>query len=171
MNTITVFLRVVHVLCGVYWAGTIFFVATLLQPSVADAGPEGGKVMQALMRRRFFEVVPLMAILTILSGIELYRRVSGGFDSAWIASGPGTSLTIGALAALVAFTLGMSSMRPAAKRVGPLAQSAQQLPEGPDRDARLAEVQRLRRRTAIVGRWVAGLLAIAVITMALWRYA
>lgn len=170
MITITAVLRAVHIVCGVYWAGTMFFMATLLQPSVADSGPEGGKVMRSLMRRRFFEIIPAMAILTILSGVELFRRVSGGFASAWFASRPGASLTVGALAALVAFTIGMTVMRPSAKRAGPLAESVQQMPPGTERDARAAEVQRLRRRTAIVGRLVAGVLAIAVVLMAIWRY-
>ena len=171
MNMVTVVLRAVHVVCGVYWAGTMFFAATLLQPSVAETLSEGGgKVMGALMRRRFFEIIPAMAILTILSGIELYRRASGGFKPAWITTPTGLSLTIGALAALVAFTIGMSSLRPAAKRAGPLAQSAQGMPEGPEKEAQLAQVQRLRRRTAVGGRLVAVLLFVAVLGMAVARY-
>jgi hypothetical protein len=167
MNTVAMVLRAIHILCGVYWAGTLFFLVTVLQPSVADLGPEGGKVQQAVIRRR---LLPLMAVLTILSGIELYRRISGGFSAAWISSRPGTTLTIGALAALVAFTIGMSVMRPSAKRVGPLAQQAQGTPEGPDREAALAVVGRLRRRAVLAGRWVAALLAISVIAMAIFRY-
>jgi hypothetical protein len=167
---VVLILRMIHILCGVYWAGTLLFVATLLQPSVADAGPEGGKVMQALMRRRYLDIMPVIAVLTILSGLELYRRVSGGFATAWISSRPGMTITIGAVVSLVAFTIGMSVLRPSAKRMGPLVQRAQQLPEGPDRDAALADVGRLRRRTALGGRWVAGLLAIAVIGMAVARY-
>lgn len=170
MNAVVITLRLVHVVCGVYWAGALMFMATLLQPSVADAGPEGGKVMQALIRRRFLDIMPAVAALTILSGLELYRRVSGGFATAWILSRHGMILTIGSVAALIAFTIGMSVLRPAALRVGPLAQSAGQLPEGPEREARLAEVARLRRRSALGGRWVAGLLAVAVIGMAAARY-
>ena len=170
LNTVHVILRVIHLICGVYWAGTLFFLSTLLQPSVAEAGPEGGKVVQALMRRRFLEIVPVMALLTIISGIELFRRASGGFSTEWMATGPGLSLTIGALSALVAFTIGITVLRPAAKRTGPLAQSAQQLPEGPEREARMAEVQMLRRRAAVGGRWVAALLAVAVVGMAIFRY-
>jgi uncharacterized membrane protein len=170
MNAVVVLLRIIHIVCGVYWAGTLFFLATLLQPSVAEAGPEGGKVVQILMRRRFLEIVPIMALLTILSGVELYRQVSGGFSMAWISTRGGTTLTIGAVAALVAFTIGMSVLRPAAKRTGPLAQAAMQLPEGPERDEKMAEVQALRRRGALGGRWVAALLAVAVIGMAVARY-
>jgi hypothetical protein len=170
MNMDYIILRVIHLVCGVYWAGTLFFLVTLLQPSVAEAGPEGGKVVQALMRRRFLDIVPIMAAMTILSGLELFRRISGGFSSAWMASRPGMTLTTGVVAALVAFTIGMTVLRPSAKRTGPLAQSAQQMPEGAEREAALAEVQRLRRRTAIGGRWVAALLAVAVIGMAVFRY-
>jgi len=170
MNTAALLLRLVHIVCGVYWAGTLMFLATLLQPSVTDAGPEGGKVTQALMRRRFLEIVPVMAVLTILSGVELLRRISGGFSAEWLGTTAGMTLSTGALSSLIAFTIGISVLRPAAKREGPLAQQAQQLAEGPERDAALAEVQRLRRRMAVGGRWVAALLLIAVVGMASFRY-
>lgn len=170
MNTVVVVLRAIHILCGVYWAGTLFFLVTLLQPSVAEAGPEGGKVQGILIRRRLLEIVPLMALLTIISGIELYRRISGGFSAAWISSRPGVTLTIGVVAALTAFTIGMAVLRPSAKKVGPLARQAQGTPEGPDREAILVVVGRLRRRAVVAGRWVAVLLAITVIAMAIFRY-
>lgn len=126
--------------------------------------------MQAIMQRRFLDIMPAVALLTILTGLELYRRVSGGFDPAWIGTPYGTSITVGAVAALVAFTIGVSVLRPAAKRLGPLVQSAQQLPEGAERESRMAEVQRLRRRSAVAGRWVATLLAVAVVGMGAARY-
>lgn len=170
MNSAALVLRLVHIVCGVYWAGTLMFVATLLQPSVADVGPDGGKVIQALMRRRYLEIVPIMAALTILSGLELLRRVSGGFSADWFGTTSGMTLSTGALSALIAFTIGISILRPSAKRVGPLAQQAQQLAEGPERDAAMAQVQRLRRRMAVGGRWVAAFLLVAVIGMAAFRY-
>ena len=170
MNSAALVLRLVHIVCGVYWAGTLMFVATLLQPSVADVGPDGGKVIQALMRRRYLEIVPIMAALTILSGLELLRRVSGGFSADWFGTTAGMTLSTGALSALIAFTIGISILRPSAKRAGPLAQQAQQLAEGPERDAAMAQVQRLRRRMAVGGRWVAAFLLIAVLGMAAFRY-
>jgi uncharacterized membrane protein len=170
MNTATLVLRLVHIVCGVYWAGTLMFLATLLQPAVAEAGPGGAAVQQGLMRRRMLEIIPVMAILTILSGIELYRRASGNFSTDWMVTGPGLSLTLGGLASLIAFAIGMTILRPSAKRTGPLAQKAQGLPEGAEREALMAEVQRLRRRMAVGGRVVAGLLLVAVVSMAVFRY-
>lgn len=170
MDPVVIVLRVIHVVCGVYWAGTLFFVATYLQPAVSEAGPGGVGVMQALMRRRFLDVMPAVAILTILSGLDLFRRASGNFSPDWIGSRHGLTLTIGSLAAIVAFVIGVSVLRPGARRLGPLVQSAQQLPEGTERDARLADVARLRRRNALTGRWIAALLAVAVLGMAVARY-
>ena len=170
MSTAPLILRLIHIVCGVYWAGTLMFLATLLQPSVAEAGPAGAKVTQALMRRRFLEIIPVMAILTILTGIDLYRRASGNFSMDWITSRPGMTLTIGAVAALIAFTIGMTVLRPAAKGAGPLAQRAQGLPEGAEREALMADVQRLRRRMAVGGRVVASLLLVAVIGIAVFSY-
>jgi len=170
MDFVPLLLRVVHIVCGVYWAGALLFVATFLEPSMRAAGPDGAKVMSAMMQRRFLDVMPVIALLTILTGVDLYRRASGGFNPAWIHTGYGMSMTLGALAAIVAFTIGVGVMRPAAKRVSRLAPAAQQLPAGPDRDATLAEVQRLRGRMAVTGRWVASLLGLAVIGMAAARY-
>jgi uncharacterized membrane protein len=66
MSTATFVLRLIHIVSGVYWAGTLMFLATLLQPSVAEAGADGARVTQALIRRRFLEIIPAMAILTIV---------------------------------------------------------------------------------------------------------
>jgi len=45
-------LRVIHILLGVFWAGAVFMVALFVQPAIAASGPEGGKVMGALVKRR-----------------------------------------------------------------------------------------------------------------------
>ena len=62
MNTLLLILRVVHIACGVYWAGTIFFFTTFLQPSVKDLGPDGGKVMIRLFERGYLTVLPVIAV-------------------------------------------------------------------------------------------------------------
>jgi hypothetical protein len=41
-------LRLVHIVSGVFRVGTMLFVAGFLQPAVAAAGPDGGRVMQRL---------------------------------------------------------------------------------------------------------------------------
>ncbi len=42
MHAVMIALRLLHILLGVFWAGTLFFIVTFLEPSVRAAGPEGG---------------------------------------------------------------------------------------------------------------------------------
>ena len=66
--------RVLHISMGVFWAGTIVFNAIFLSPSMRDAGPDGAKVAAGLMKRRFLDVMPIVALTSILSGLYLLWR-------------------------------------------------------------------------------------------------
>ena len=85
MDLTLVLLRVVHVLCGVFWAGALMFAVIFLEPSVRASGPEGAKVMRALIQRHYLTVVPVVGALTILSGLWLMWIVSGGFGVIYMA--------------------------------------------------------------------------------------
>ncbi len=170
MDWALVVLRFLHVVLGAYWAGVILFTALYLEPSVRAAGPAGGQVMGQLMARGHLTMLPVVALVTILSGVDLLRRVSGGFDPAFMGSRMGIALSIGALAAIVAFIIGVSIMRPTALKVMALSQAAMQAPEGAARDAQLAAIAPLRQRATATLRAVAVLLAVAVTTMAVARY-
>ena len=170
MDALMIVMRLLHVVLGVFWAGALFFMAWFLIPSIRDAGPEGGKVVQALQQRGFMTIVPIAAIVTILSGVVLMWRVSAGFQPEWSRSPTGMALGIGAVAAIIGFGIGVGVMRPATMKAGALAVTLGTLTDPGARDARMAEVQALRFRSAKAARWVAGLLLIAVITMAVARY-
>ena len=98
MDPILIVLRIVHVVGGVFWAGAILFVVHFLEPAVRDTGPDGARVMQALQRRRYLEVVPVTAFLTLVSGYVLYWRTF----SLWIVTGAhfGWNATLSLLADL-----------------------------------------------------------------------
>ncbi|MEE8062460.1 MAG: hypothetical protein V3T16_11555 [Gemmatimonadales bacterium] len=162
-------MRVLHILLGVFWAGTLIFNAIYLQPSLRDAGPDAAKVAAGLMRRRFLDVMPLAAAVTILSGLWLYWLVSGGFQVAYMRSATGMTIGLGAVAAIVAFTIGVAIMRPAMLRAAALSQAAAQA-AAPERDAQLTEAQALRARAGVAGKYVAALLVVAVVAMAIARY-
>ena len=120
MDVLFLAARVVHVALGVFWAGTLVFNAAFLFPSMRDAGPEGAKVAAGLMRRRFLDVVPVAAGLTVLSGLYLYWRNSAGFDVLYMRAPVGMAYGIGAVAALTALGLGVGIMRPAMLRAAAL---------------------------------------------------
>jgi hypothetical protein len=170
MDVAMVIFRVVHVVAGVFWAGAVFYFVTLAGPAIREAGPEGGKVMQALIRRRQLEILPLLAGLTILSGLWLLWRVSGGFERSWFGAPAAHALLLGMVTSLVAFGIGFFGMRPAMLRAGPAMQAAMQAREESERQARLAEAQALQARARSMGRAVAVLLLVAVVTMAMAGY-
>jgi hypothetical protein len=162
-------LRLLHIGLGVFWAGSLVFLALFLEPSVRAAMPESGKVMQQLAKRRLLDIMPVVALVTILTGIELFRRVSGNFDVMWLHTPNGLALAVGGIAAIVGFGVGMLVMRPAqlkAMALGPQAAQA----EGAEKERLTAQAQAERDRARTGLRWVASLLTIAVVLMAVARY-
>jgi len=170
MSPMMIVLRLLHIGLGVVWAGSMVFVALWMEPSIRGAGPDGAKVMLGLKQRGYFVVLPVVALLTILTGLELLRRISGGFNAGWLTSRTGFAFSVGAAAALVAFAIGVGVLRPAATRMFALGPTVASLPAGAERQAGEAELGRLRRRVTVRVRWVAGLLAITVAAMAVARY-
>ena len=162
--------RILHIGLGVFWAGAMIFNAAFLTPSMRDAGPDAAKVSAGLMRRGFLNVMPIVAIITLISGLYLYWRMSGGFAIAYITSPMGLMYGLGGIAALIAFILGVGIMRPSMLRAASLAQAAT-AGDPETREAALSTVGALRARAAAVGQVVAWLLGAATIAMAVARYA
>jgi hypothetical protein len=170
MDPLIVFLRLLHIVLGIYWAGTIFFFVTFLEPSVRGAGPEGGKVMFQLFSRRYLDILPVIAALTILSGVGLMWKVSGGFAPSWMGSRLGIVLSLGGAAAILGFIIGFAMMRPAALRIFALMQAMPQTSDETARQSLMSEMAGLRARTKASARLVAILLLIASVAMAAARY-
>src|SRR3990172_5385186 len=99
MDILLLLARLLHIVLGTFWAGTMIFNAVFLSPAFQDVGPDAAKVAGALVRRRFMTIMPIVALVTILSGFWLYWRLSGGFDSGYMGSRPGQTLGMGAVAA------------------------------------------------------------------------
>jgi len=170
MDPLQLVLRLLHVVGGAIWVGAVVFMAWFLIPAVGDSGPDGGKVMTALQRRGVLNFIPLVAIVTLLSGLGMFWQSATILGATWIHSPVGMTFSLGALAAIVAFILGVAVMRPAVLRAGVLAQTMAQLATGQEHHARLAEIQALRLRSAAAGRIVAALLLVASAAMAVARY-
>lgn len=161
--------RIVHVLGGILWVGTMMFLVFFLGPAVGDVGPDGGKVMGALMRRKLMVYIPAVAILSVFSGLYLYWRVSSEFSPAYMDSGPGRTYGIGAAAAILAFIVGVSVTRPAMTKVMQL--SERMATADPSERASMAQsIQKLSARGSSAGRIVVILLLIAAAAMAVGRY-
>ncbi len=170
MDLLVVTLRLVHVVFGALWVGMAVYTAIFLMPAVQDAGPDGGKVMAALQRRGIMTVLPVLALATLVTGLWLYWRVSAGFQSAYLTSGPGAAFGLGGLASILAYAVGMLTMRPTMMRVTGLSQRLGAAATEADRARLVTEIQRLRGRASLTGRLVAWLLVFSVSAMAVARY-
>ncbi|HWR34006.1 MAG TPA: hypothetical protein VN451_10780 [Chitinophagaceae bacterium] len=122
--TYLVTLRLVHIFCGVFWAGAAIYLAIFVMPAVNAAGPEGGRFMQQLARtNKLPMVMTVTSSLSVIAGILLLWNISGGFKSAWMSSKHGIILSIGGTLAIIAWLEGFFITRPNAlklNRVGQL---------------------------------------------------
>lgn len=162
-------LRLVHVLGGIFWVGSGLFTTFFLLPALAKSGPAAGAVFGALQQRRMFTVLPIVAVLTLLSGARLIWIVSSGFSPAWMGTRMGQTFLWSGVAAVLAFVVGMLVARPAGAKAARLGAQLAALPE-PERGARMAEVDRLRRRSAAGGAAATTLLLLAAAGMSIARY-
>ncbi|MFI5309797.1 MAG: hypothetical protein ACHQQ3_01075 [Gemmatimonadales bacterium] len=169
MNFALLIARLLHIVPGVFWAGTMIFNATFLGPSLRDAGPNAGPVMANLINRRMLDIIPVAAALNLLSGFWLYWHASLGFSAAYMSSGPGMTYGAGLILALTAFGVGMLIVRPS--MLGAFARGkAMQTAVDADKQRLMAEIQALRMRAGKAGQAVAWLLGTTVVAMAISRY-
>lgn len=159
-------LRLIHITCSVLWGGWTAMVGLFLLPAIAEAGPAGGAVMAGVMKRRFTLWMNLLGVLSVLSGLRLYTIYA---NAEWLKSGPGISLSLGAVLALVAFGVGHAVSRPTAVRMYVLQGSIKAV-GGPPSAEQAGELQRLAGRAVLAGRVNAWCSVGAALCMAASRF-
>jgi uncharacterized membrane protein len=168
-RTLMIALRLIHILAGVFWVGTIFLVAGFLMPTARSVGPESGRFMQHLMLQRRLPVfLVITMLLTVVSGFTMYGRMTAATHGAWAGTPPGIGYGVGGLAALLAAIIGGAISGPAARRMAALGQGAGQ--SGGLSAEQRGEMERLQARATLGSRATAGFLAVAVAAMAIARY-
>lgn len=162
-------LRVLHIITGVFWAGSIFFIVSFLMPAFRDVGPDGAKMFAALRARRMFVWTPVLALITVVAGLWLYM-LRMGMGGGWARTREAMTLGTGALASILALLLGFFVMRAAGLKADDMSRAAGSMAAGAERDAQMAAVTKLRVRALMSARAVATLLLVTVVTMAIARY-
>ncbi|MDP9201273.1 MAG: hypothetical protein M3P26_04995 [Gemmatimonadota bacterium] len=163
-------LRVVHILGGIFWVGSLIFTSCFLIPVVRSSPAVAGQVMAGLQKRRLFIVLPVVALLTIASGLRLLWIASAGFSGGYFSTSTGRTLGAGAVAATAAFLISLLISRPAFVRVGKLGASLATTTDELGRQRITAEMQRLNRRAAVANATVVVLLLLTAVGMATARY-
>ncbi|HEY4101326.1 MAG TPA: hypothetical protein VGM20_10680 [Gemmatimonadales bacterium] len=164
-----IILRIVHIGCGVFWAGGVLFMNFLVGPSLAATGPDGIRVVQEMNRRHYFDVVLTTGLLTILAGLELVNRDSAGFTPSWFRSPFGSGIAAGMIAAIIAFLIGVIVIKPTMVRMSKLGAEMAQSP-AEARGAFMPRIDALRSRLKASGMVGSIFMIIAVLAMATARY-
>lgn len=169
-QTITLLLRFVHIVGGVFWVGAVFLMVGFIFPTVRETGPTGGRFMQELMQRRRLSVFMNSAAgLTMLSGFIMYGRITAATDGAWAGTRAGMTFGIGGLATILAAIIGGGIVGRGGARLAKLSQAIQAAGGAPSPE-QSAEIGKLQTRMGKAMRAVAALLLLAVTTMAIARY-
>ena len=163
-------MRVVHVVAGAFWVGAVTLLAFVILPAVMALGPAGGSFLEQVTRVRKLPIIlNLATVLTILSGVGLYWRDSGGFSAAWIRTGTGMTFGLGGILGIVIAIIGAAVNAPAGIRLGALAGEIR-ASGGPPTAAQQAEMVRLQNRLRGASVAAAVLLLVATALMAVARY-
>jgi uncharacterized membrane protein len=164
--------RIVHILAGVFWVGSVFLLVMFVQPSAAAIAPAGAPFMTELLgKRRLIDRIIGLAVITIAAGLVLYWHdwhLVGSFGD-WIGSHFGATLTVGMLAAIGALAIGLAVTRPNLVRFLAIGRQVAEsgAPPSPEVAAEMGAIQtRLRNaaRASLV------LLVVAVLAMSTARY-
>lgn len=162
--------RAIHFVSGVFWVGTTLFLAAFLVPALRASGPAAGPVMEHVVESRRLPLYMMAAaLLIIISGGALMWFDAAGSSGAWMRSGPGQTFSLGAALAIVGAVIGGAVNAPAGRRLGAIVAGARARGSAPDA-GELVEIQRLQARLARATAWVAVLLVLATIAMAVARY-
>jgi hypothetical protein len=170
MNELFLSVRVLHVLVGATWLGVAVFASFFVIPAIQETGPDGGKVMAALVRRGLIAFVPSIGGLTVLTGIYLYWHFTDGFDPGLSASMGGRVFGTGGLLGLVAAIIGGSVVTRSMKKVMALTTQAGTIADPAARASLMQQASQLRQRAGTAGRIVAVLLIITIILMSMGHY-
>ena len=168
MNAELLILRLVHILGGTFWIGTAVFMSFYLIPAAAEAGSAGGQVMANLAKRKLMVVLPIVAILTILSGARLMQKVSDGFAPGYFRTASGHTYAISAVLAILALIVGITISRPAHLKAARLSQTAAS--DQTSKELIQTEIKALHRRATMASMVVTIMVILAAAGMAIARY-
>ena len=170
MTAEVVVLRLIHVLGAIFWLGSMMFMSLFLMPALAQLGPGAGPVMKGIVDRKFPVYVPIVAVLTMLSGLRLMMIASTRFEGAYFSSPVGRTFAIAGGLAISGFIFGMAMVRPAMMKSTALAAQIPSAPDDATRGRLAAELNALRQKGATGNMIVLVLLVLAASGMAVARY-
>lgn len=169
MHAEVVVLRLIHVLGGIIWVGGMTVMAFFVMPVLSGLGPSAGPVMAGLNQKKFPVIMPIIALVTILSGLRLLMIDSANFEGAYFQSPVGRTFAMAGGLAILAFLFGIIVVRPVMMKSMAIGQRLGSA-DAAERAKLEQEMVGLRKRGATANTIIFIMLLIAAIGMAVARY-
>lgn len=163
-------LRLIHVVGAIFWVGSAMFTGFFLIPALKETPATMGAVAQALNKRGFMTVMPLVGLLVILSGATMIWITSGGHLHEYMQTAAGHTFTMAGGVGILSLLFGLAFTKPANMRAAMLGAQLQAATD-PAEKARLGtEMAAAGKKAALWTMIVTILMIIAAIGMAIARY-
>lgn len=163
-------LRIVHVLLAALWLGSTALVVLFVFPAGREAGAAAAPMMRAIGRRGLNRYMGALGGVTVLTGIYLFWRFTGGFSPDLSASRGAMVFGTGGIAGILSVIIGGAVAGRNAGRMEELSEKAVSLPDGAERAALITQSAAARDRALTGARIVLVLQIIALACMAIGHY-
>jgi uncharacterized membrane protein len=165
-----VFLRFVHVIASVCWAGGGFIFFWFVEPTAKSLEPAGMKFVQHMTGKRRFNIFMVVnSTLTVLSGGLLIWNSSGGDLLAYMKTGPGLGFALGSAVGIAVYFVGMLGISPRAGKLAKIGQEIE-LAGGPPSPEQVAVMQKLDKEMTMYSTIDFWMVALSLALMATARY-
>lgn len=162
MNILTLVLRLIHILAGVFWVGAAWMMTLYVSPTAAATGDAGQQFMRHFMgKTNLQKMLMASSITSVIAGIILFVRNPPG----WAGSSAGMGFSIGSFFALIGLVFGILIGRNGST----IMQLGMQI-KGQPTPEQLAQLQTIQKQQRMYSTINAYSLLLAVVLMATSRY-
>ena len=170
LGTYLLILRLIHIVSSVCWAGGGFIFFLFVEPTAKSLAPMGMQFVQYMVTKRRFSIfMVISSTLTLLSGaLLLWQRASGQWLD-YVSTGPGLGFTIGSIAGITVYFVGILGVNPRALRLAKIGEEIQ-VAGGPPTPAQGAEMHKLDKEMSNLSLADFILVALSLVLMATARY-
>jgi uncharacterized membrane protein len=163
-------LRLIHVVASVCWAGGAFIYFLFITPTAKALAPSGMQFVQYMVTKRRFSIFMVVSsTLTVLSGALLIWQYASGNWLGYVNTGPGLGFTLGSIAGVVVYIIGMAGINPRAVKIAKIGGEIQAA-GGPPTPEQSAQLQKLDRELSALDLADFVLVALSLALMATARY-
>lgn len=158
-------LRIIHIVGGVFWVGGTLMMTFFIGPTIGATAEAGQRFVGYLMNNlKLSNRMSAVAGSTVLAGAILYG-LDARAGTAWVRSGMGIGLGIGAVFALLGFVTGIMI----GQTTKAMAQLGAQF-QGKPTAAQMTQMQTIQKQQRMYSLISAAALLVAVVFMAISRY-